>query len=69
MYLFIHSQVDNFHSVLHLLLNMVPPSIESLSHSSSTSKDKDGNDDKNKSHEMTIFLRSFYTRRIVSVLF
>ena len=43
--------MDNFHSVLHLLLNMVPPSIESMSHSSSTSKDKDGNDDKNKSEE------------------
>ena len=47
----IHLQVDNFHSVLHLLLNMVPPSVESLSHSSSTSKDKDGNDDNNKSEE------------------
>ena len=43
--------MDNFHSVLHLLLNMVPPSVESMSHSSSTSKDKDGNDDKNKSEE------------------
>ena len=51
VYLFIHLQVDNFHSVLHLLLNMVPPSVESMSHSSSTSKDKDGNDDKNKSQE------------------
>ena len=40
--------MDNFHSVLHLLLNMVPPSIESMSHSSSTSKDKDGNDDKSQ---------------------
>ena len=43
--------MDNFHSVLHLLLNMVPPSVESMSHSSSTSKDKDGNDDNNKSQE------------------
>ena len=43
--------MDNFHSVLHLLLNMVPPSIESMSHSSSTSKYKDGNDDNNKSQE------------------
>ena len=43
--------MDNFHSVLHLLLNMVPPSIESMSHSSSTSKDKDRNDDKNNSQE------------------
>ena len=51
VYFCIHLQVDNFHSVLHLLLNMVPPSVESLSHSSSTSKDKDGNDDKNKSEE------------------
>ena len=51
VYLFIHLQVDNFHSVLHLLWNMVPPSIESMSHSSSTSKDKDGNDDKNNSQE------------------
>ena len=51
VYLFIHLQVDNFHSVLHLLLNMVPPSVESMSHSSSTSKDKDGNDDKNKSED------------------
>ena len=42
--------MDNFHSVLHLLLNMVPPSVESMSHSSSTSKDKDGND-KRKSEE------------------
>ena len=40
--------MDNFHSVLHLLLNMVPPSVESMSHSSSTSKDKD---DKNNSQE------------------
>ena len=43
--------MDKFHSVLHLLLNMVPPSVESMSHSSSTSKDKDGNDDNNKSEE------------------
>ena len=51
VYFGIHLQVDNFHSVLHLLLNMVPPSVESMSHSSSTSKDKDGNDDNNKSQE------------------
>ena len=51
MNLFIHLQVDNFHSVLHLLLNMVPPSVESMSHSSSISKDIDGNDDKNNSQE------------------
>ena len=43
--------MDNFHSVLHLLLNMVPPSVESMSHSSSTSKDKHGNDDRNNSQE------------------
>ena len=49
-----------------------------MSHSRSTSKDKVGNDDKNKSQEddnisktmvEIIFQRSFYTRRIVSVLF
>ena len=31
VYFGIYLQVDNFHSVLHLLLNMVPPSIESMS--------------------------------------
>ena len=51
VYFGIHLQVDSFHSVLHLLLSMVPPSAESMSHSSSTSKDKDGNDVKNKSDE------------------
>ena len=54
VYFGIHLQVDNFHSVLHLLLNMVPPSVESMSHSSSTSKDKDGNDNKNKSEDDNI---------------
>ena len=49
VYFGIHLQVDNFHSVLHLLLNMVPPSVESMSLSSSTSKDE--NDIKNKSEE------------------
>ena len=59
--------MDNFHSVLNLLLNMVPPSVESMSHSSSTSKDKDGNDDKINLKKMTIFQRSSYTRRTVIV--
>ena len=44
--------MDNFHSALHLLLNMVPPSVESISQGSSAGKDKDGSgDDKGKSEE------------------